>query len=97
VQVKLSAKSEDRVSVSSSDSAFHHLLRELQASHQIQADSSDAEDLFKIPNVMVVAGDAFFFVKPMRRRFWLERSALADADHIVQTVHSAAWAAQRNK
>lgn len=94
VQVKLGTKRKDKVHLSSSDVAFRSLLEELQHSLEAQASSAETEDLFKIPNVMVVAGDAFFFVKPMRRRFWLERCALADADHIVQTVHSAAWAVQ---
>jgi hypothetical protein len=40
---------------------------------------------------MVLAGDSFYFVKPLRRRFWLARTALTDADHIVKTVHAAAW------
>ena len=40
---------------------------------------------------MVVVGDAFYFVKPMRRPFWLSRTALADADHIARTVQAAAW------
>ena len=74
-----------------SAAAFQKLLGDLHASIGAQAAAVDRDDLFKIPNIMVLAGDAFYFVKPLRRRFWLSRTALTDADHIVQSVQAAAW------
>jgi hypothetical protein len=70
---------------------MHSKRADLHAGLEAQAEAVEPDDLFKIPNIMVLAGDAFFFIKPLRRRFWLSRSALADADRIVQTVHAAAW------
>jgi len=91
VQIKISRRRNDEVAVVTSERAFQNLLGDLHAGLRLASDQTSADDLFKIPNIMVVAGDSFFFVKPMRRRFWLERTALTDADHIVQAVHSAAW------
>ena len=66
--------------------AFGRLLSELEAGMIKQNARLDREELFRIPHVMFLADDAFYFVKPLRRRFWMSRAALADADHIVRTV-----------
>ncbi len=91
VQIRTERGQRDSAELVTSEPAFEKLLSELHASLAVQSANIDHDDLFKIPNIMVLAGDTFFFVKPLRRRFWLARTALSDADHIVKTVHAAAW------
>lgn len=91
VQVRAVRGLGDSAELVTSEPAFEKLLEELHASLAAHSAVIDHDDLFKIPNIMVLGGDAFFFVKPLRRRFWLPRTALTDADHIVKTVHAAAW------
>jgi len=91
VRVTTGASRTDSVRLVSSEPVFQKLLGDLHASLPDEVDLINRRDLFKIPNIMVIAGDVFYFVKPMRRRFWLPRTALIDADHIVQTVRAAAW------
>ena len=83
----------DLKQVDSSRSAFQRLLSDFDESMARQLDQTDEHVLFKVPNVMMLADDEFFFVKPLRQRFWMSRTALSDADHIVRTVQAAAWMA----
>jgi hypothetical protein len=92
VQVRTKRLGKDSVETLASHAAFQRLLDDLHASLDTQLTKTDPDDLFKVPNIMALVGDSFFFVKPLRRRFWLQRTALTDADQIVQTVHSLAWA-----
>jgi len=91
VRIGLRGRGNDTSRVSRSEKVFQALLADVEAGLANQLDGTERDDLFKIPNAMVVVGDAFYFVKPMRRRFWLSRSALADADLVVRTVQAAAW------
>ena len=91
VQVQTERGRGDNSKLVTSEPAFQTLLDDLHASLAAQSAKIDRDDLFKIPNIMVLAGDAFLFVKPLRRRFWLPRAALTDADQIVKTVHAQAW------
>jgi hypothetical protein len=91
VQITAFRRHGDRTGIVTSELAFEKLIGELQASLAAQQIMIGQDDLFKIPNIMVLVGDAFFFVKPLRRRFWLSRAALGDADQIVKTVHASAW------
>ena len=83
----------DLKQVDSSRSAFQRLLSDCDESLARQLDGTEEHVLFKVPNVMVLADDEFFVVKPLRRRFWMSRTALSDADHIVRAVQAAAWTA----
>lgn len=91
VRIGLDKKGHDGSDLSGSAGAFQRLLDDIQAGLAKQLASTDPNDVFKIPNVMIVIGDAFYFVKPMRRRFWLSRTALSDADHVVRTVQAVGW------
>lgn len=91
VQITLVQAKADETRLVTSQKTFQALLDDLHSSLRISSEGIDPDDLFKIPNIMFLAGDSFFFVKPMRRRFWLAKTALADADLIVQTVRAAAW------
>jgi hypothetical protein len=90
VRIALSGR-KDRQAVSQSPEAFLSLLTDLDAAFAKQLDQTPRDELFNMPNAMIVAGDAFYFIKPMRRRFWLARTAIADADLIARTVQVAAW------
>lgn len=92
VRVALSGTSEDSEASISSKSAFRSLMRDIQSGLRTQASLVSPDDLFKIPNIMVLVDDVFFFVKPLRRRFWMAKSALADADTILQSIQAVAWA-----
>ena len=70
--------------------AIPSIRSDLHASFDLQT-AIHRDELFKIPNLMVFADDKFYFIKPLRRRFWLSRAALADADQIARTVHAAMW------
>ena len=83
----------DLKQVDSSRSAFQRLLSDFDKSMARERDQTDEHVLFKVPNVMMLADDGFIFVKPLRQRFWMSRTALSDADHIVRTVQAAAWRA----
>jgi hypothetical protein len=91
VRIAKDAKGSDRATVVNSAPAFRQLLSEMEQALQAQAEPIRTEDLLKVPNITVLAGDAFYFVKPLRRRFWLGKAALRDADQIVGMVQSAAW------
>jgi hypothetical protein len=91
VKVGLRGRGRDRKGSIRSEEMFQRLLSDIEAGLAKHLDATDQDDLFKIPNAMVIVDDVFYFIKPMRRRFWLPRTALADADHIVRTVQAAAW------
>jgi hypothetical protein len=91
VRVTTESNHNDEVEVTNSASAFTSLLGEIEAGLGKQITRGHPDDLIKMPNLMVLAGDSFYFVKPIRRRFWMVRTALSDADQIAQTVQAAAW------
>ena len=90
--VKVSiAEDQDVVNTEDSDTVFKKVLEDLQAGLSTHLEQTDRDDLLKMPDVMVVSNDAFYFIKPMRRRFWMASTALSDADRVVRAVQSAAW------
>jgi hypothetical protein len=91
VKVSLNGRGRNTTGLVRSEFAFQGLLADIEAGLANQIDRTDQDNLFKIPNVVIIVDDTFYFIKPMRRRFWLSRTALADADHIAQTVQAAAW------
>ncbi len=91
VRVGLRGRGRDTKSLVRSEKAFQGLLADIESGFANQLDGTVQDDLFKIPNAMIIVDDAFYFIKPMRRRFWLSRTALADADHVARTVQAAAW------
>jgi hypothetical protein len=91
VRISLHDRRRDTTGLVRSGKAFQRLLGEIEAGLANQLDGTDQGDQFTIPNVMLVVDDAFYFIKPMRRRFWLSRTALADADHVVRIVQAAGW------
>ena len=91
VRIGLDNRGQDQTELVRSETAFQDLLADIHAGLDNLLNSANYGDLFKIPNIMVIVGDAFYFVKPMRRRFWLSRMALTDADQVARTVQAAAW------
>jgi hypothetical protein len=91
IRVATKPKSSDATQILHSSDAFSRLLNELDSSLRLAASALAAHELFKLPNLTVLAGDAFYLVKPLRRRFWLAKAALSDADHIAKIVQAAAW------
>ncbi|MBY3123219.1 HsdM family class I SAM-dependent methyltransferase [Rhizobium laguerreae] len=91
VEVKVNQGQKDTATLVDSTKAFDKILADINAALLQQSAQQEGADFFNIPNIMVVSGNAFLFIKPLRRRFWLSRAALSDADHVVKTVHAAGW------
>jgi hypothetical protein len=96
VRVTTSENDGDASEIVRTAPAFTSLLIELQAGLERQTTHVHSDDLFTMPNLMVLVGDAFYFVKPLRRRFWMSKSAFSDADQIAQSVQAAAWGTARS-
>jgi hypothetical protein len=77
------AAAKDDVHARQSDTALRELLVALE---EDLADQSKFNSLVLLPDLFVAAGPNLYIVKPMQRRFWLARSALADAERIVTAV-----------
>lgn len=90
IRVALS-RDQDRAVIARSQQVFRGLLDDIEVAFRSELKQTDRENLFRMPNAMTIVGNAFYFIKPMRRRFWLARTALADADLITRTVQAAAW------
>jgi hypothetical protein len=91
VRITTQRSGSDGTLITHSADAFTVLLEELDAALHQAVSSRSAHELFKIPNLLVLAGNAFYLIKPLRRRFWLAKTALSDADQLAQTVQAAAW------
>jgi hypothetical protein len=92
VRVSTGDTDENRSKAVVSQRAFQNMLDEIYSGLAKElTDSRDKSEVFKIPNIMAFVADVFYFVKPFRRRFWLSRAALADADHIIKTVQAVRW------
>jgi len=66
----------------SSNAIFSELQTALLESLKENFDFS----MIMIPNLMVATGNAIYIVKPMKRRFWLGRQGIIDADQIVLAI-----------
>jgi len=85
VRLSLSYAAQDKVALSESDEKVCDLIQELAAAMP-NASIIPRSGLFSIPHINVATGSAFYIVKPTQRRFWLESSALADADRVVNQI-----------
>ena len=47
-----------------------------------------ARNFQTLPDVRIFAGNKLYMIKPMQKRFWLESSALADADAVAAELQS---------
>lgn len=66
------------------------LLRTLGHTLTAQVAGLDSAAMMALPHLTVATGRRIYLVKPLRTRFWLHRSALADADRLVQQIRAAA-------
>jgi hypothetical protein len=90
--IRVAAREGDDVAtVETSESALRSAVSDLYSGMNAQLARLDEGQFLHIPDVFVLVGDIFYFVKPLRRRFWLSRTAVVDADRIVQTVRGVAW------
>jgi hypothetical protein len=95
VRIRTDRSGSDATQIVHSTDEFSKLLTELEQALHLAASSRSTRELFKIPNLLVLAGNSFYLIKPMRRRFWLAKTAFADADQIAQTIQAAAWSRER--
>lgn len=54
-----------------------------------KADANSDVTMVTLPNLTIASGRTIAMVKPLRTRFWLQRSALVDADRLVGQIRSA--------
>ena len=85
VRLSISDAAQDTVALSESDIKVSDLVQEL-VSAMPDASMIPGRGLFSIPHINVATGSAFYLVKPTQRRFWLESSALDDADRVVNLI-----------
>lgn len=72
------------VTLEESDRAVHATLARLRQNHLLPM--SVGANLYFAADVVIRAGHAIYLVKPRVRRVWLERTALRDAERIVEAV-----------
>ncbi len=85
VRLSLSSAAQDKVAVNQSDDKVSSLIQELVAAMPNDG-VIPQRGLFSIPHIDVATDSAYYLVKPTQRRFWLESSALADADRFVNQI-----------
>jgi hypothetical protein len=95
VRITTDRDGSDATRIVHSADEFSKLLVELEQALHVAASGRSARELFRIPNLLVLAGNAFYLIKPMRRRFWLAKAAFSDADQVAQTIQTAAWSRAR--
>ena len=74
--------------VAEADKAVHATIRMLQERQLLPMRITS--NLFLAGDVVVLVDSSAYIVKPMQRRAWLRRSALQDAQRIVQAARGAA-------
>lgn len=84
VRLRAMNSGHDEVTASQSDEAVDRLLRSLHQDTSKERMASDMEaGMALVPDLMLACGNVLYLVKPMQRRFWMARSALADAERIA--------------
>ena len=85
VRLSISDAPQDSVALRESDAKITDLVQEMVSA---MPDTSviAGRGLFSIPHINVATGAAFYLVKPTQQRFWLESSALDDADRVVNLI-----------
>lgn len=68
--------------------ADDNILEEISAALLRVAGRADAS-LFRIPNLTIIDGRRILIIKPLVARYWLERSAVADAARIAVELQAA--------
>jgi len=91
VRVATNGAKQDSTGLVASKGAFQNLLADIQSGLQSQLGRMEPDELFTVSNILVLVNDVFYFIKPLRRRFWLSKSALMDADLLIRSVQAAAW------
>jgi N-6 DNA Methylase len=94
VKLSLSETDYDRVALNKSDEKIADLIEELVASMP-RGSKEVQRGLFSIPHIDVATDSAYYLVKPAQRRFWLQTSALSDADRLVNQIALARYTGAR--
>ena len=91
VEITADSRKGDAALLIRSQVEFDKVMKLLSESIRLEAAATPSDEMFKLPNVFIVVQNSLYFIKPLRRRFWLGRTAVTDADFIARTVRSAAW------
>ena len=91
VRITTDRNGSDATQIVHSADEFSKLLVELEQALHDAVSGRSARELFRIPNLLALANNAFYLIKPLRRRFWLAKAAFSDADQIAHTIQAAAW------
>jgi methylase of polypeptide subunit release factors len=90
VKLELCADGYDKNQVIESDDEAKAIIQSLIQASALEISTTDAPVL--MPSIVVAVGGVFYLIKPMQRRFWLTRAALADADRMVASIDALASA-----
>ena len=91
VRITIGSKGKGRTELKWMADAANQISNELELAMVDSLGSQTPPSPFVVPNLMIAAGKSIYILKPARRRFWLARQALQDADRIVESVDQAIW------
>lgn len=90
VRISVAEPSEAGAPSRASESSVRELIADIEASLRQQLDS-DGDSPTMIPNLIIAVDSCLYVLKFLRRRYWLSRAALADADAIVRSIDLVSW------
>lgn len=93
VRVSLTPTGKPKATSTQDDAVVQQVLSQLRQ-HQLLP-LSVSEHLYFVPDVVLVAGDAVYLIKPQAERLWLRRQARRDAERIVEATTHVPHAKER--
>lgn len=94
VRISISDAEESGKPRYASDVNIKSLIFDIEESLRQQLNEETLSPLM-IPNLIISMGESLYILKFMRKRYWLARTALADADNIVRSIDIATWAEKK--
>ena|GEM_PF-426003 len=84
VRVSLTPTGKPKAQSTRDDAVVQQVLAQLRQHDLLPL--SVSESLYFVPDVVLVAGDAVYLIKPQAERLWLRRQARRDAERIVEAT-----------
>ncbi|MBA2079841.1 N-6 DNA methylase [Rhodanobacter sp. PCA2] len=93
VRVSLTPTGKPKAHSTHDDAVVQQVLAQLRQRDLLPLSVSDG--LYFVPDVVLVAGDAVYLIKPQAERLWLRRQAHRDAERIVEATTQVPRAKER--
>lgn len=93
VRVSLTPTGKPKAQSTHDDAVVQQVLVQLRQRDLLPLSVSDS--LYFVPDVVLVAGDAVYLIKPQAERLWLRRQARRDAERIVEATTQVPRAKER--